>query len=121
MRYARTYADDAGETHCEDLEVALSPAVYVSGNPSVFLSAAAGATATVFCRIPADWSSDWHRSPHSQLAVAMSGEWEVTVSSGEVRRFQPGDLLRMDDTSGKGHCARTVSSGEVHLLFVWLS
>ncbi len=60
MRYARTYADDADEIHCEDLEVAESPAVYVSGNLPVFLLAAVGATATVFCRIPADWSSDWH-------------------------------------------------------------
>jgi hypothetical protein len=41
----------------------------------------------------------------------LSGELEVEVSDGEIRRFGPGSVILVEDTSGKGHVSRVV--GEV--------
>jgi hypothetical protein len=45
----------------------------------------------------------------------LRGEVEVTASDGETRRFSPGGLLLVEDTTGKGHSTRVVG-GEGFLL-----
>jgi hypothetical protein len=51
MRYPRTYADAAGESHFGDVEEAMAPTAFVPTNPPLFLSTPRAATATVFCRL----------------------------------------------------------------------
>jgi quercetin dioxygenase-like cupin family protein len=58
---------------------------------------------------PAGWSTDWHPSSARNLFIVLTGEWEVTASDGESRRFSVGDVLLVDDTSGKGHRSRVIS------------
>ncbi len=39
----------------------------------------------------------------------LSGEWEVTASDGEARRFAAGSVLCVEDTTAKGHSSQVVS------------
>jgi len=58
------------------------------------------------------WQSDWHPSTARNLFVVLSGEWEVTASDGESRQFSTGDVLLVEDTTGKGHSSRVVSEAQ---------
>jgi hypothetical protein len=63
---------------------------------------------------------DWHRAPRRLYLVALKGMSEVTAGDSTVRRFAPGSLLLMDDTTGKGHITRAVG-GEDHVALTILA
>ena len=42
------------------------------------------------------------------------------MSDGEVRRFGPGSVTLVEDTTGKGHTSRVVGSDEVLAVVVQL-
>jgi quercetin dioxygenase-like cupin family protein len=42
------------------------------------------------------------------MIFCLSGEIEAEVSDGEVRRFGPGAVILLEDTSGPGHITRVV-------------
>jgi hypothetical protein len=42
----------------------------------------------------------------------LSGEWEVTASDGETRRFAAGSVRLASDTSGKGHASRVLGDAD---------
>ena len=50
------------------------------------------------------------RTPRRQFVLGLVGELEVEVSDGEVRRFGPGSVILVEDTSGKGHLSRVVGT-----------
>jgi hypothetical protein len=86
MKYARLYADDAGEPHFEDVEVELTPTNYAPPAPPVSLSALAPATAVAFMAAPPGWDSDWHPTPRRQMVFYLAGEVEIEASDGSGRR-----------------------------------
>ena len=91
----------------------------VPRSPAIGVSAPAPAAATAFCRLPPGWDGDWHTIPRRGYSVILSGELEITVSDGEVRRFGSGTLVLGDDTTGKGHHDRVVSAADVLILLVF--
>jgi quercetin dioxygenase-like cupin family protein len=48
----------------------------------------------------------------------MSGSVEMETSDGTVRRLTPGDLILLEDTSGKGHLTRNIADGYSTFLVV---
>lgn len=52
---------------------------------------------------------DWHNVPTPQFAVNMTGTLEVEVSSGQKQLIGPGDLVFLEDATGKGHITRLQS------------
>jgi hypothetical protein len=50
----------------------------------------------------------------------LRGEFEATASDGETRRFPPGAVLLLEDTTGKGHVTRVVGTGPFLILGVAL-
>jgi len=58
---------------------------------------------------PTVWSSEWHPTSVRNIFFVLTGEWEVVASDGESRRFGPGSVLLVEDTTGKGHSSRVVS------------
>ena len=83
---------------------------YAPPAPPLELSASTAATQFGFMNAAAGWSSDWHPSSKRSIFFVLSGEWEVTASDGETRRFPAGSILRVEDTSGKGHASRVPGS-----------
>jgi quercetin dioxygenase-like cupin family protein len=109
MKYSRLYATADGESHFEHVEIDLELTDYVQAAPLLSLSNMSAATQFGFMEAPKGWTSDWHPSTARNLFVVLSGEWEVTASDGESRRFEVGNVLLVEDTSGKGHRSRVVS------------
>lgn len=112
MTYIRLFSDTNGESHFEDVEVDLVSTDYAPPAPPLDLSSFTPAAQFGFMCAPAGWSSDWHPSSARNLFFVLTGEWEVTASDGETRRFSVGSVLRVEDTTGKGHSSRVVSETE---------
>jgi len=109
MRYARLFADADGESHFADVEIEFSLSDYIQSAPPIDLSDTFPADHFGFMRAPAGWWSDFHVSSARSMFFVLTGEWEVTASDGESRRFGVGSALLVDDTTGKGHKSRVVS------------
>ncbi len=119
--YTRLYADEDGESHFEDVDIDLTLTDYAPPAPPLNLSSFAPATQFGFMNAPAGWYSDWHASSGRDLFVVLSGEWEVTASDGETRRFGIGAVLRVEDTTGKGHSSRVVGEFDSLAIMVRLA
>jgi len=114
MNITRIYADNDGESRFDEL--ALSTTEQPAGLQSQVLS-----VLKLFVReSPGGVDQGWHRAPKRVLVVPLAGEVEVEVSSGEVRRFVPGDILLAEDLDGKGHCTRAVTADPRTTLFITL-
>ena len=109
MTYARLFTDDNGESRFDDVEIQFDLADYVQSAAPLELSAMLLADEFRFLRAPAGWTSDFHASSARNFFVVLNGEWEVTASNGESRRFAVGSVLIVEDTHGKGHASRVVS------------
>jgi hypothetical protein len=47
---------------------------------------------------------------HGDSSFFLSGVFEVTSGSDETRCFNPGNILLMEDTTGKGHTTKVVGT-----------
>jgi quercetin dioxygenase-like cupin family protein len=118
LRYTRIYAGPDGESHFEDMEVELHEAAYAPPAPPYSVSDAAPASAVVMTRLPAGWFGDWHPTPRLQWWFQLAGEVEVWTSDGEMRRFVSGDVVRVEDTAGRGHTTRVIGDEDVVAVYV---
>ena len=118
--YTQLYSDESGESHFDDVEIEFTSSDYAPPAPPLDLSAFTAATQFGFMKAPAGWSSDWHPSSARNLFVVLTGEWEVTASDGETRRFGSGSVLLVEDTTGKGHTSRVVSEVDSEAVMIEL-
>jgi hypothetical protein len=110
--YVRLYSDSAGESHFENIEDELTLTDFAPPAAPLNLSTLLPAAQTGFLGAPSGWQGDWHPSSGRHLFFVISGEWEIETSDGEIRRFGPGSVLLVEDTSGKGHASRVISETE---------
>ena len=120
MHYTRLYADEHGLSHFADGEIALSEIAYTPPAPPFSLSEPEAARAVAVTEIPPGWVGDWHPSPKLQWWFQLAGEVEVEVSDGEKRRLVAGSIVRVEDTTGRGHVTRVVSAEPVRAVYVQL-
>jgi quercetin dioxygenase-like cupin family protein len=104
LTYVHVYADAAGASHFREERFVFAPGRDKQSFIHV-LEAKGGAT---LLRLKAGAVEDWHNAPLAWYLIVIQGESEVTTSDGEVRRFGPGSVVLLDDTSGKGHRTRAV-------------
>jgi hypothetical protein len=67
-----------------------------------------GMTARAYAR-NASSEADWHTAPRKQFAINMMGSLEVEISDGSRHRIGQGDLVFLEDITGKGHVTRVLS------------
>lgn len=113
MRVTRITTETSGDSRFEDIEVSLSDAGEIGR-----LSEPIAARSVIFRENAPDYDYDWHVAPERQLIVLLDGEIEIEVGSGERRRFSGGDLLLVEDTTGRGHRTRTVDGSRRRSLFI---
>jgi EutQ-like cupin domain len=119
LSYTRLYADSGGESHFEDIDVTLESVDFAPPAPPVNVADLFPASRCKLLTAPAGWGGDVpHPSPLRQLFAVLSGAMEVTASDGETRLFRTGDLLLLEDTSGRGHT--TTIPEDLRLLSVTL-
>jgi hypothetical protein len=119
--YVRLFSDDAGESHFQNVEIEFAATDYAPPAAPLDLSTFTGAEQIGFMRAPAGWSSDWHPSAARNFFVVLRGEWEVTASDGEMRKFGVGGALLVEDTKGKGHKSRVVGEADSLAVMIELS
>lgn len=95
----RLYTGDDGQSHLEDLDLPTGEAET--------LTLKAGAAMT-FRRYPDGRFNDWHNESRRQYVIILSGQTEVGIGDGTVRRLGPGDMMLAEDLTGQGHTTRVV-------------
>jgi hypothetical protein len=113
MKITRIYADSSGVSQFAELDISLR-----DGGPIGRLSDAMPARGVIFRENDPDYDYDWHCAPRRQLIVLLDGAIEVEVGSGEKRRFAGGDLLLVEDVTGRGHRTRTTDGRSRRSLFI---
>ena len=119
-QYVRLYADADGESHFLDEEMELRSVNFAPPAPPLNVSAYTPTKQFALLSGPRGWVGDWHPTPTRQFMIWLSGEADIEVSDGEVRRFKPGSILLLEDTAGKGHVSRVVG-GDVTVAVVQLA
>ena len=109
LAYTRLYADSKGESHFEDKQFEFEAS---GGRASLSVHALTGVESATLLKLKKGAVEDWHTAPRRQFLIIIQGATKVTASDGEVRRFTPGMIVLMDDTSGKGHITQNDSDEE---------
>ena len=115
MKVTRIYTTPDGGSGFSEIEVALE----ASGDIGR-LSPGESAGQVVFRETGPDYDYDWHTAPARQYVILLDGEIEIEVGSGEKRRFGGGEVLLVEDLTGKGHRTRALSDGIRRSIFVTL-
>jgi hypothetical protein len=116
-KYVRLYTDGNGESHFEDLELALAPVDFAPPAAPLNIAQFHPTAESTWVGAPPGWAGDKaHPSPRRQVFCTVQGEYEVTASDGAVRRFPAGNVLLLEDTWGKGHSTRIIGK-EALLIF----
>ena len=115
MTVTRVYCDGAGESHLDEQVIELRDAGEIGR-----LSEPIKAKAVIFRMNDAGYDYDWHVAPQRQFIVLLDGAIEIEVSDGSRRTLRGGQVLLIEDTSGKGHRTRNVEPRERRSLFIVL-
>ena len=100
MQITRIYTGDDGQSHFEDLEIDKHPNLE-----------SLSAVTSIRFRIgePGNFS-DWHQESRRNYIITLSGEGEIGIGDGSVRRFGPGRVMLVEDLTGQGHTTLVSSS-----------
>jgi hypothetical protein len=115
MQYTRIYVDKEGNSHFEVVDVPLTDKGLVGA-----LSAPMPVKNVIFRENKKDYDWDFHTAPARQFIILLDGEIEIMTSLGEVRQFKAGDILLVEDTTGKGHKTKNISIQERRSIFIEL-
>lgn len=118
LNITRIFADEAGRSHFDDLCLELDRADLAVSAPDIQVSVPIEVSLARFSVMPPGFFADWHPAPRRQYSLHLSGELEVEVGNGEIRRLGPGSIVLLEDVVGQGHRTRVV--GEQPMVGVFL-
>jgi hypothetical protein len=113
MRIHNLYTDASGESHFRDIEIE-----WVEERRRSKLSKRLPATGIIFRETASDYDLDWHPAPRRQYIVNLDAGVRITASDGESRVIGAGEVILVEDTTGKGHLSQAVGGKLRHSLFV---
>ena len=119
--YLRIYSDEEGCSHFEKQYVALGANDYAPPAPPLSTSKPGSAEKLVFLELPVGWYGDWHPSPVRQWLILMTGECEFEAGDGERAVCKAGDVVLLDDTTGKGHQTQVLGNQGVRIAAIHFS
>ena len=115
--FLRIYADNKGETHMQDVDIALLPKEVFAGCPPLHISETLRASGCRFLRVPAGLHVvDWHNPSCRKLVIWLTGVVEFETSDGDIRRAAAGSVVLAEDTTGKGHISRHPPGGQFQIM-----
>ena len=113
MRIHHLYADASGASHFGDIEVE-----WAQNGPGGKMSRRLPSTGVTFRETAGDYDLDWHTAPRRQYIVNLDAGVEITASNGERRVIGAGEVIFVEDTTGKGHLSKAVSGQVRHSIFI---
>jgi hypothetical protein len=115
MKIHRLYTDAQGESHFEDVDIE-----FVESTSSGRFSKRLPATSLIFRQVQPTYDLDWHNAPRRQYIINLDNGVQITASDGEARVIGAGEVLLVEDTTGKGHLSKAVNDRLRHCIFVTL-
>lgn len=113
MRIHHLYEDENGESHFGDIEIE-----WVSENSGGKVSKTYAPLSLRFREVPDDWDTGWHAAPRKQFIINLAGGVAVTASDGETREIRGGEVLLVEDLTGKGHASKALDGKIRHCIMV---
>ena len=113
MRVHNLYVDDKGETHFRDIEIE-----WVEEGPAGKLSKRLPATGIIFREVQPTYDLDWHPAPRRQYIINLDAGVQITASDGEARTIGAGEVILVEDVTGKGHLSKSIGGKLRHSIFV---
>jgi hypothetical protein len=112
MRIHNLYTDANGESHFRDIEIE-----WAEERRGSKLSKRLPATGIIFRETRADNDLDWHLAPRRQYIVNLDAGVKITASDGESRIIGAGEVILVEDITGKGHLSQGLGQLR-HSLFI---
>ena len=109
----RIYSDENGDSRFEELSVPMH-----DGGTIGMLSEIVDVKGLIFREVEPSYDYDFHNAPHKQYLVVLDGEIEIQTSLHEIKRFKAGDVLLLEDTTGKGHRTKNIIPARRKSLFI---
>ena len=109
----RIYSDASGDSHFEDIQIAMEDAGDIG-----FLSATKEASGIIFREVKPSYDYHFHNAPQRQYIVLLDGGIEIETSLGKKRTFKTGEVLLVEDTTGKGHRSKNLENRKRKSLFI---
>ena len=113
MRIHNLYTDEKGESHFRDIEIE-----WAEERRGSKLSKRLPANGIIFRETRAEYDLDWHPAPRRQYIINLDGGVEITASDCETRVIGAGEVLLVEDVTGKGHLSKAVNGQMRHSIFV---
>ena len=115
FQVCRIYSDASGNTHFEDVTITLKDMGIIGS-----LSDPISVKSIVFREVEPSYDWDFHPTPQRQYIVLLDGEIEIETSLHEKRIFKGGDILLVEDVSGKGHKTKNLKAIKRKSIFITL-
>jgi len=112
----RIYSDGNGDSHFEDVNIPLKESRSI-GN----LSDSLPATGVIFREVAPTYDWDFHTAPQKQYIILLDGAIEIETSLGDKRIFNAGQILLVEDVTGKGHKTKNLKPEKRRSVFITLS
>lgn len=113
MKVTRVYSDKNGDSQFEEISIPLNDSGEIG-----LLSEKYKAEHISFREVIPEYDFDFHTAPNRQFIVLLDGEIEIETSLGDKRRFGAGEILLMEDTTGKGHKTRNIQKIRRKSIFI---
>ena len=113
MRIHNLYVDDKGESHFRDIEVE-----WAEERRGSKLSKRLPAAGIIFRETASEYNLDWHPAPRRQYIINLDAGAKLTASDGESRVIGAGEVILVEDVTGKGHLSQAVGGKMRHSIFV---
>jgi len=113
--YTRLGVDQSGESYFEKETINVN--IWPSGLAMVSLEEPSEGVR--FFKAKPGWEMlELHHAPKRQYLLVLQGILEIHTSKNEIKQFEPGSILLVEDTYGKGH--RTRNASTQNLILVWV-
>jgi hypothetical protein len=111
----RIFSDANGDTHFENRSIPLK-----DGGTIGMLSEGQPVKEIIFREVLPEYDYDFHNAPQRQYIILLDGGIEIETSLGEKRQFQSGEVLLVEDTTGKGHRTKNLKPAKRTSVFITL-
>jgi len=113
MRIHNLYTDASGESHFRDIEID-----WVEERNFSKLSARLPATGIIFRETSGNYDLSWHPAPRRQYIINLNAGVKITASDGEAREIKAGEIILVEDTTGKGHLSQSIGGQMRQSIFI---
>jgi quercetin dioxygenase-like cupin family protein len=117
LHYWHLYSDAQGVSHFKQEEIAFKAAPVPGLAKPPIAANLDGANGATFLLLHPSQVEDWHKAPKKQFLIVVQGASQVTAGDGTIKEFHVGDIILMDDTTGKGHITKGLGTTD-HIALV---